>query len=137
MFHKFPCYHNKKEKGHDPMKKYLRITALAVLLIFCVLWLGAIIRCEYLTNRYYDDFADAWRVNTMLGEMEYFKVLSCNGEWADVYYVGEDYSSGDLMTFCREEGQWAEAGWDTVWSDTGSASDVIWPYWWHFIYGGF
>ena len=119
------------------MKKYLRITALAVLLIFCIVWLGAIIRCEYLTNRYYDDFADAWRVNTMLGEMEYFKVLSCNGEWADVYYVGKDYSSGDLMTFCREEGQWAEAGWDTVWSDTGSASEVIWPYWWHFIYGGF
>ena len=26
----------------------------------------------------------------------------------------------------------------TVWSAVGgSASGVVWPYWWHFIYGGF
>ena len=119
------------------MKKLLRITALTFFLFLCVLWLGALIRCEVLTDRYYDDFADAWRQNTMLGEMEYFKVLRCDGEWADVYYVGKDYSSGDLMSFYVEEGRWIEANWDTIWSDTGSASDVIWPYWWHFIYGGF
>ena len=119
------------------MKKFLRITALTGLLFLCILWLGALIQCEVLTDRYYDDFDDAWRQNTMLGEMEYFKVLHCDGEWADVYYVGKEYSSGDLMAFHMEAGRWIEANWNTVWSDTGSASDIIWPYWWHFIYGGF
>ena len=119
------------------MKNPLRTIALTVLLIFSALWIGALIHCQILTDRYYDDFSDAWQQNTMLGEMEYFKVLHCDGAWAEVYYVGEDYSSGDLMTFHMEEGKWTTANWATIWSDTGSASSVIWPYWWHFIYGGF
>ena len=32
---------------------------------------------------------------------------------------------------------WEEISWSTIWSTTGSASEVIYPYWWHFIYGGF
>ena len=89
------------------------------------------------TLMYYDDFENAWMQNTMLGAMGDFKVLNCDGETAEVYYIAKDHYSGDVLRFEMQEGKWIETGWSTVWSDTGSASDVIWPYWWHFIYGGF
>ncbi len=79
----------------------------------------------------------------MLGDMEYFKVLSYNFHrtWgvAQVYYVGEGHSGGDVLTlqYNYEKNLWEEISWRTIWSGVGgSASEVIWPYWWHFIYGG-
>ena len=37
----------------------------------------------------------------------------------------------------KKDGVWQEIAWETIWSTSGSASEVIYPYWWHFIYGGF
>jgi hypothetical protein len=88
-------------------------------------------------QKYYDDFAFAYTQTTMLGDMEYFKVLRCDGATADVYYVGKGRTAADVLTFEKRNGNWAETSWETVWSTTGSASEVIYPYWWHFIYGGF
>lgn len=44
---------------------------------------------------------------------------------------------GNVLSFEKVDNNWKETNWDTIWSASGSASDVIWPYWWHFIYGGF
>ena len=38
--------------------------------------------------------------------------------------------------FSANNGVWQEISWKTIWSTSGSASEVIYPYWWHFIYGG-
>lgn len=73
----------------------------------------------------------------MLGDMEYFKVLECSDNSAKVYYVSKNMSGADVLTFAKINGKWTETRWNTIWSTTGSASEVIWPYWWHFIYGGF
>ena len=43
---------------------------------------------------------------------------------------------GDVVTYTKENGQWKFYRWDTIWAEEGSASEVIWPYWWHFVYGG-
>ena len=115
------------------MKKLICVT----LAVFLVVWGAALIRCWGLTRMYYDDFENAWMQNTMLGAMGDFKVLDCDGKTAEVYYIAKDHCSGDVLRFEMQEGKWIETGWSTIWSDTGSASDVIWPYWWHFIYGGF
>ena len=32
------------------------------------------------------------------------------------------------------DGNWKEVSWNTIWSNTGSAGDVIYPYFWHWIY---
>lgn len=116
-------------------KTVLRILLIAVL-IPALVWVGSLIKCEILTQKYYDDFRYAYAASTMLGQMEYFKVLRCDDSTAEVYYVGKGMSSGDVLCFERIDGTWTQVTWDTVWSDSGSASDVIYPYWWHFIYGG-
>lgn len=109
---------------------------LFLLLLFMGFWGYSFIRNELLTHAYYDDFKYAYRSNSMLGEMEYFKVLDCDDNTAKIYCVLKNMSAGNLLYFEKVDGNWTETRWETVWSASGSASDVIWPYWWHFIYGG-
>jgi hypothetical protein len=116
--------------------KKVMLIILAVVAVFLVIWGISLIKCEILTSKYHDDFEHAYTSNPMLGEMEYFKVLSCDGENAKVYYVSKDMADANVLYFNKLNGVWSETGWNTVWSSTGSASDVIFPYWWHFIYGG-
>jgi len=104
---------------------------------FFFTWGTSLIKCDYLTWKYYSDFEYAYSSNTMLGDMEYFKVLECSDNSAKVYYVSKNMSGADVLTFAKINGKWTETRWNTIWSTTGSASEVIWPYWWHFIYGGF
>ena len=87
-------------------------------------------------NFYYADFEEAHRGNPMLGEVESFKVLNCDGQTAEVYYIESGKTGAHVLSFEKTDGCWAETGWRCIWSTTGSASEVIWPYWWHFIYGG-
>ena len=119
------------------MKK-ISIAILIITILFLIIWLCSLAKCEYLTYKYYEDFEYAYTENTMLDDMEYFKVLSCDGEYAEVYYVGKDMLCADILSFKKVKDEWIYDSWvDTVWSAGGSASEVIWPYWWHFIYGGF
>ena len=118
-------------------RKKILLAIITVLAALIVIWISALIKNEILTQKYYDDFVQAYTQNTMLGEMEYFKVLRCDGNTAEVYYVGKDMSGADVLTFKKQDGMWQEIAWETIWSASGSGSEVIYPYWWHFIYGGF
>jgi len=109
---------------------------IPILVIPIVIWISSLIKCEILTNKYHDDFAQAYTQNTMLGEMEYFKVLSCDESTAEVYYVSKGMTDANVLTFKHTDGVWQEISWKTIWSTSGGASEVIYPYWWHFIYGG-
>ena len=118
------------------MKNRWKILIGSLVLILVLIWVASLIKCEILTHTYFTDFEFAYTQNTMLGDMEYFKVLSCNGEVASVYYVENDMSMAHVLTFENTDGTWMETGWEVIWSTSGSASQVIYPYWWHFIYGG-
>lgn len=123
--------------------KIFRNIILLLVCVFLINWISALIKCEVRAHQHYDEFKDAYKQNTMLGDIEYFKVLRYRPnrtEIAQVYYVGKGHSWGDVLTFkySYESESWEEISWSTIWSGTGgSASEVIWPYWWHFIYGGF
>lgn len=104
---------------------------LAIVVIFLAVWGAALLRCEILTGRYHDDFAEAYKSNKMIGDMDYFKVLSCDGENAEVYYVSA--LGAALLEFELQDGAWVETAWDMVWSKSGSADGIVWPYWWHVI----
>jgi hypothetical protein len=121
-------------------KKYLRRLPLYICItaavVFLIVWCAALIRCEVLTHRYADDFAHAHESNTMLGKIAYFKVLHCEGETAEVYYVSEGNTVGSVLEFQKTDEGWEEVSWRTVWSKNGSASDVVWPYWWQFFITG-
>ena len=117
-------------------RKYIKKSFIFVLFILLVLQMSAVIKIEILTAKYYDIFQDAYKSNTMLGEMDSFKVLEYDGATAKVYYISKNKTSGDVLSFANVVGAWEETYWETIWSKSGSASDVIWPYWWHFIYAG-
>ena len=104
-----------------------------MILIFSAVWLSALAKCDSLTEQYYDDFKTGHLQTGFHDELEYFKVLSCDGETAAVYYIAKDHANGCVLDFERREGEWIMTEWNCIWSDYGSASDVIWPYWWHFI----
>ena len=123
--------------------KIFRNIILSLLCLFFINWIGALLRCEILTYQHYDEFKDAYQQNTMMGEIDYFKVLSYSPyrtfDFAQVYYVGKENTLGSVLTFQYnyETDLWEEISWSVIWSGCGgSASEVIWPYWWHFIYGG-
>ncbi len=122
------------------MKKQTKLLIIisAIILVPLIIWLSSLLKCEVLTHKYYDDFSEIYKQNAMLSEteMEYFKVLSYSDETADVYYVEKDMTAGIVLTFEKENGSWIETNWHTVWAVSGSASETIYPYWWHFIYGG-
>lgn len=122
--------------------KIFRNIIIAFLCYFLITWIGTLIKCEILTCQHYNEFKDAYKENTMLWDMEYFKVLRYKpnrSDIAQVYYVGDDYSLGSVLSFKYnyETDLWEEISCNVIWSGVGgSASEVIWPYWWHFIYGG-
>ena len=117
-------------------RKIIPVILILVVAIPLLLWASALIRCEMLTKKYFNVFEQAYTQNTMLDEMEYFKVLKCDGDTAEVYYVSKGMTMGDVLTFENDNGSWKETSWRTVWSTSGSASEVVYPYLWHFVYGG-
>lgn len=119
------------------MKKFIKIILLMIVVCF-IFWVGSLLKCEYLTQKYYNDFENAYTANTMLGDMEFFKVLSCDGKYAEVYYVSKNHTAADILTFENNQQKWVYKNWETVWTTLGGNADgTVWPYWWHFIYGGF
>ncbi len=112
------------------MKKLVSSIVIVLALIFIV-WLLPFFRCEYLTARHGDefDFESAYNANSA----EFFKVMSYNQNEAEIYYVGKNFSIGEILHFKRDGEKWvySDAG-NTVWSALGgTADDSIWPYFWH------
>ena len=107
-------------------------------MFFLIIWTWALLKCEALTILYGNEFSEIYRENTMMGDIDYPKVLDYSSGYARVYYISANRGAGNILLFFKENNEWRYEAWErTVWSDSGSASEVIWPYWWHFIYGGF
>lgn len=121
------------------MKKHLkRLPAYVIifgLLAFLVVWCISMFRIESLTSEYYSDFEYSYLQNTMIDDVEYFKVMECDGITAKVYYVTE--TDGSLLYFEKTEDGWNQSRWETVWAENGSASGVIWPFWYQGFITGF
>lgn len=114
--------------------KYILLVPIAAFLIVCG---ASLLKCSVLTIMHGKEFETAYTENTMIGDIDYLRILEYSENFAKVYYVSKNRSGGNVLSFKKENGKWKYNNWETVWSATGSASEVIWPYWWHFIYGGF
>ena len=116
------------------MKKFL-IGILVAALIFFVLWGGAMLKCEYLTAQHGHEFdlSVVPEENTMLSEADWFRILSYNGERAEIYYISEGFRLGCIVGFDKADGKWVYDGsWDVRWTLLGgNADEIVWPYFWH------
>ena len=110
------------------------IVIAAIVALFLLFWIVSLIKCEILTSKYYDQFALAYQNHPMVYNVEYFKVLRCDGEAAEVYYVSTDCA--DVLEFRIQDGAWVDTSWRRIWSKHGSASNVVWPYWWQIFITG-
>ena len=115
------------------MKKDKTIIALVsaacvLLLAIPTYWGFSVARIQILTCWKGHEFAELYQGNTMLDEIESFKVLYCSAQNATVYYVSEDGESGDVLEFSKHNGRWVCKSWETVWSKHGSADGFVWPY---------
>ncbi|MBQ4648858.1 MAG: hypothetical protein IJB76_06840 [Clostridia bacterium] len=117
------------------IKRIPLYSVLSIIIIFLIVWIASLLKCEFLTHKYYDEFEFAYQNNAMITDVEYFKVLNCDGNTAEVYYVSD--TCGDVLEFVNQNGVWVENGWRTIWSKSGSASDVVWPYWCQLFVTGF
>ena len=117
------------------MKKQVSRTLIGIVMIvavFLIIWSISLIKCELLTKSYCDAFATEHQSNEWISDATYFKVLKCDGETSEVYYVSDEL--GAVLEFRNQNGTWEETTWRTVWAKHGSASETVWPYWWHGIF---
>lgn len=116
------------------MKGKWKFVYLNPIVWFLVIWLLSLGKCELFTLLHGNEFANAYKENSMLGDMAYWKVLDYSQNNARVYYVSSGLTDGDILCFTKENGKWESNKWITVWSTSGNADNTIWPYWWHFFY---
>jgi len=113
---------------------HILLILLAVLLL---IWSASLIKCEVLTTRHKAEFDVIGNFPVLLSEKEFIKVLAMNDRSAKIYYVEEDMLGGHLLFLDNDNGVWSAYQWDTIWSGNGgSASGIVYPYFWHVIYGG-
>ena len=100
-----------------------------LIIILLSIQIVPIIKNEISTYKYGKQFNGIQ--NIMINEIAYLKVLNYTDKTAKVYNVTKNYSSGNIVTFkMNDNGEWIETEWNTIWSATGSASEMMWPYWW-------
>ena len=109
------------------MKKHIKriplYTVALVAALFLIVWGVSLLKCEFLTHKYHDEFEFAYQSNTMITSIAYFKVLKCDGNIAEVYYVSDN--CGDVLTFVNRNGNWVEVGWKTIWSKLPSPTKEV------------
>jgi hypothetical protein len=91
-------------------------------------WFVPYVRYEHLTISYGDEFTEGYRKTNMLQDLDYFKVVEYGNGHAEVYYVTGNHAVGSIVTFEKRKGTWEYTDWNVVWSKTGSAEGIFWPY---------
>ncbi|MCL2400644.1 MAG: hypothetical protein FWC91_12985 [Defluviitaleaceae bacterium] len=127
-------------------KMYSVIIAMIAspVIVFLLIWGGAMIVTETLTYRYGHIFEEAISesqdIQSRVGGMGYLKVLHYSDTFARIYrvWVNQENSrhnhveiGGAVFYFSKEGDVWQLTGQGTTWSRVGSADGIIWPYFYH------
>ena len=120
-------------------RKFIKKILIFAVIVFLCLWFGTLIKNDILTIVYGKNFTQNYQEYVNFDSLDYLKVIKYNKDYAEVYYVTDNKSTAEIVSFKKINGKWIFNEWErTVWSRVGgSASEVIWPYWGHFVYGGF
>ena len=114
------------------MKKNKLTKCLLITLVFVTLiWVLEISKCEFLTMIHGNEFMEFDEIS-MSSE---YKILQYSNNQARIYCINKDHSNGTIHRFINNNGIWKYDNWENGgWSKTGTASGIVWPYWWHSIF---
>ncbi len=110
-------------------KRLLKALLLFILITLTV-WIACIAKCEYITARHIGEFKNIEEIQGA----DKVKILSYSDSYAEIYCIftarskNDSYMSGNRFGFTYKNGQWISCGWDTIWSERGSADGFVWPY---------
>jgi len=105
--------------------KAFKIISITLIAIIFVSWIIPFARNEILTAKHLHELE--------FEDKEYFeelKVVKYNKNTAKIYAVNNGRGAAILVTFKKIDGKYEYDHWDAVWSKTGSADDMLWPYFW-------
>ncbi len=109
------------------MKFFKKFIAVVLAIIFIV-WGLPMLKCEYLTARHGHEFLSIEDARLATD----FKVLTYKDNFARIYYINFDGTSGYIHNYVKQDGKWIYNEWeDGGWSVYGTADDSVWPYFWH------
>ena len=118
--------------------KSIKKVVLFVLILVIVAWIAQLFVCDLLTLKYASDI-DACReceeCSYWIDDTFSAKVISRNRTETKIYYFNEDM--GVLVThdnLATEESTSLHIDLDTLWSASGNADRLVWPYWYHCFY---
>ena len=116
------------------MKFFLKFISVILVIIFIV-WGIPMIKCEYLTAKYGHEF-DLTAIpeeDPMLSEPDWFRILSYNDKYTEIYYISEGFRLGSILSFKKVHGEWKyDSPANTIWTALGgNADNDVWPYFWH------
>ncbi len=117
------------------MKTKIKYCVLGILIGFICVWVGSLIKCEILTHQHYNEFENVCKSDYY--EVNYFKVLEYSPyDFSQVYLVANDSKPGEVLRlkYDFDNDSWYVLDYVSGWSKSGNADDIVYPYWWHFIY---
>ena len=71
-------------------KKKIGITLISVVVLFLLFWLGNIVYCEVLTDKYAEEFETASRAISQVIQFDDWKVIQYDEAYAEVYYYSDN-----------------------------------------------
>ena len=111
------------------LKPIIKFAVLVILVALLLIWMVDLVKCEYLSFRYSEQFESLYLEYTMFRTPKYIKVIDYTDTEATVYYISPKFG-GNLVYYKRKDvkSAWEFANWKTVWSSSGSADGIVWPY---------
>jgi len=137
------------------MKKRFVITMAIItapILLFVIIWGGAMLHTTILTHRYGHIFEAVIMENPetreRVGDAGNLRILSYSATSARIYNVWLNWEGsginhieiggrhgGAIFEFQMRYGEWQFASQGTTWSEVGSADGIVWPYFYHSVEG--
>lgn len=112
------------------MKK--KIILITIGIIVTILQIRFIVipyaKVEILTAQHGAEFPNIIEDVKMIDEMDYLKVMEYDGEKAKVLCSAEKHCVTILCHYENIDNEWQLERWECIWSSTGSADSLIWPF---------
>ena len=112
------------------MKKKIVVVICSLLIVLLLVALFPYAKAEYLTNKYGDQFREEYKQIDWISDIEYHKVIGYSSDKATVVYIAHNHTACFKIDFEMKEDEWQMTTWDCIWSKTGSADGIMWPYYW-------